>query len=73
MRKTNKNNQAAAQGGLIKASGYVNRAYLASATKMDTQYPVTAIITLKRRVSVYQGTRWVRWWLGGGVVITSEL
>lgn len=60
MRKTNKNNQAEAQGELIKASGYVNRAHLASATKRDTQYLVTAIITIKRTVFVCQGTRWVK-------------
>lgn len=66
MRKTNKNNQVEAQGGLIKAPGYVNRARLASATKRDMQYMVAAIITIKRTVSVYQATRWVRRRLGVG-------
>lgn len=66
MRKSNKNNQAEAQGGLMKASGYMSRAHLASATKRDTQYPVTAIITIKRTVSAYQGIRWVRRQLGQG-------
>ena len=64
MRKTNRKNEAEAQGGLIKASGCGNRIDLALAVKRDAQCPGTAM-TIMRMVSDHQGTRQVTrrlWW-----------
>ena len=64
MRKTNRKNEAEAQGGLIKTSGCGNRTDLALAVKRDAQCPGTAM-TITRMVSDHQGTRQVTrrlWW-----------
>lgn len=64
MRKTNRKNEAEAQGGLIEASGCGNRADLALAVRRDAQCPVTAM-TITRMVSDHPGTGQVTrrlWW-----------